>query len=79
MPQRAVSELQGAAQIRIVGPDEAVHVKAIKTGPRIGSRWVVEQGLSPGDRVVVDSGQPAEGTKVTTKPYTPDAGARGGN
>jgi len=31
-----------------------------------------------GDRVIVDSGAPAEGTKVTTKPYAPDATGRGG-
>jgi RND family efflux transporter MFP subunit len=80
VPQRAVSELQGTAQIRIVAADDTVHVKAIKTGPRVGTRWVVAEGLSPGDRVIVDSGQPADGTKVTTKPFTTtDAGARGGH
>ena len=79
VPQRAVSELQGSAQVRIVGPDDAVHVKAVTTGPRVGTRWVITEGLAPGDRVVVDSGQPAEGTKVTTTPFVQDAGARGGH
>ena len=77
VPQRAVSELQGGAQLRVVGPDDAVHVKAIKVGPRIGTRWVVTEGLSPGDRVIVDSGQPNEGTKVTTKPFA-EAAVPGG-
>ena len=79
VPQRAVSELQGSAQVRVVGPDDTVHVKPVKTGPRIGTRWVITDGLAAGDRVVVDSGQPAEGTKVTTKPFVQDAGARGGH
>lgn len=78
VPQRAVSELQGTTQLRVVGPDDTVHVKAVKIGPHIGTRWVITEGLAPGDRVVVDSGQPNEGTKVTTKPYVAGA-APGGN
>jgi multidrug efflux pump subunit AcrA (membrane-fusion protein) len=50
-------------------------VKAVKTGPRIGTRVVVTEGLSPGDRVIVDSGQPSEGTRVTTKPFVAGSGA----
>jgi membrane fusion protein (multidrug efflux system) len=79
VPQRAVSELQGATQVRIVAADDTVQVKAIKTGPRVDTRWVVTEGLSPGDRVIVDSGQPAQGTKVVTKPFVADGGARGGH
>ena len=79
VPQRAVSELQGATQVRIVSADDIVQVKAIKTGPRVDTRWVVTEGLSPGDRVIVDSGQPAQGTKVVTKPFVAGGGARGGH
>ena len=79
VPQRAVSELQGASQVRVVGPDDTVQVKTIKTGPRVATRWVVTEGLSPGDRVIVDSGQPAQGTKVITKPFVAGGGARGGH
>jgi membrane fusion protein (multidrug efflux system) len=79
VPQRAVSDLQGATQVRIVAADDTVHVKTIKTGHRVDTRWVVTEGLSPGDRVIVDSGQPAQGTKVVTKPFVADAGARGGH
>ena len=78
VPQRAVSELQGSAQLRVVGPDDTVHVRAVKIGPRIGTRWVIAEGIAPGDRVIVDSGQPSEGTKVTTKPFV-DSTAPGGN
>ena len=79
VPQRAVSELQGAAQVRVVAADDTVQIKAIKTGPRVDTRWVVTEGLSPGDRVIVDSGQPAPGTKVVTRPFVADGGARGGH
>jgi membrane fusion protein (multidrug efflux system) len=79
VPQRAVSELQGGSQVHLVAADDTVRIRAIKTGPRIGSRWIVEEGLAPGDRVIVDSAQPAEGTKVTTKPFVQDVGAPGKN
>ena len=51
--------IAGHAQVRIVGPDEAVHVKTVKIGARIGTRWIVAEGLAAGDRVMVDSGAPA--------------------
>lgn len=69
IPQRAVTDLQGTAQVRIVGPDDTVQIKSITLGERIGSRWIVDRGIDAGDRVIVDSGQVAPGTKVGTKPF----------
>lgn len=54
VPQRAVSELQGAFQVAVVGPDNKVEIKAVETGPRVGSLWVIEKGLAPGDRIIVE-------------------------
>jgi membrane fusion protein (multidrug efflux system) len=79
VPQRAVTDLQGGSQLRIVGPDDVVHVKTVKTGAILGTRILVVGGLAAGDRVIVDSGAPAEGSKVSTKPYAPDANGRGGH
>jgi membrane fusion protein (multidrug efflux system) len=78
VPQRAVSDLQGKSQVRVVAPDDTVQVRTITLGERIGSRWIVEQGVAAGDRVIVDSGQLSPGTKVATKPFVTDtaAGAR---
>jgi RND family efflux transporter MFP subunit len=70
IPQRTVTDLQGTAQIRVVAADDTVQVKSITLGDRIGSRWIVRKGLAAGERVVIDSGQLAPGTKVTTKPFT---------
>lgn len=72
IPQRAVTDLQGTAQVRVVAADDTVQVKSITLGDRIGSRWIVQKGLAAGERVVIDSGQLAPGTKVTTKPFTAD-------
>jgi membrane fusion protein (multidrug efflux system) len=54
VPQRAVSELQGSYQVGVVGPDNKVTVKVVKPGPIDGSQWVIEEGLKPGDKVVVE-------------------------
>ena len=69
VPQRAVADFQGTSQVRVVAADSKVQIKAITLGERIGSRWIVEKGLEPGDRVIVDSGQLAVGTTVNTKPF----------
>jgi len=70
VPQRAVSELQGATQLRIVDADSKVRVVNVTLGPRVGSRWIVSRGLEPGTRVVVDAPQLQDNTSVTTQPYT---------
>jgi membrane fusion protein (multidrug efflux system) len=75
LPQRAVTDLQGKAQVRVVAPDDTVQIRTVTLGERIGSRWIVEKGLEAGDRVIVDSGPLAPGTKVGTKPFVTDAAA----
>lgn len=69
VPQRAVSELQGASQVRIVGPDNKVVIQTVTLGGRAGNRWIVEQGLEPGARVIMDAPQVAQGTIVRPKPF----------
>ena len=54
VPQRAVSELQGLYQVAVVGPNNKVEIRPVQTGDRIGSLWIIEKGLSPGDRIVVE-------------------------
>jgi RND family efflux transporter MFP subunit len=69
VPQRAVSELQGSFQLRVVGPDNKVSTKTVKVGDRLGSRWIVDEGLQPGARVVVEGPRTTDGTVVTPKPF----------
>jgi membrane fusion protein (multidrug efflux system) len=54
VPQRAVSELQGAYQVDVVDAENKVHIQPVSVGERPGGLWVVEQGLKPGERVVVE-------------------------
>src|SRR5262245_16808977 len=73
VPQRAVSELQNGFQVRVIAADNTVNVRKVSLGKRIGSRWIVEKGLQPGDRVVVDSPSLKEGTLVSPHAAAPAA------
>jgi membrane fusion protein, multidrug efflux system len=78
VPQRAVQELQGQQMVSIVGADDAVESRTLQMGPRIGSLWMVDQGLKPGDRVILEGAQKVRpGAKVVPKevPAPDDAGA----
>ncbi len=54
VPQRAVRELQGAHQVAVVGADDTIDLRPVEVGARIDSLWVIESGLKPGERVVVE-------------------------
>jgi RND family efflux transporter MFP subunit len=53
VPQRAVQDQQGNFQVGVVGPDNTVEIRPVKVGPRVGSLWVIDEGLKPGERVIV--------------------------
>jgi RND family efflux transporter MFP subunit len=53
VPQAAVQESQGSASLYVVGPDQTVQSRTVTMGPRFGALWVVDEGLKPGERVVV--------------------------
>jgi membrane fusion protein, multidrug efflux system len=54
VPQKAVQQLQGLQMVYMVGPDNRVLMQPVTTGARVGEGWVIEHGLKPGDRVVID-------------------------
>jgi RND family efflux transporter MFP subunit len=70
IPQRAVAELQGGYQARVVGPDNRISTRAITVGDRLGRMWVVAKGLQPGERVAVEGAQSVKDDGlVTPKPF----------
>ena len=70
VPQRAVNELQGTYQLAVVGADSIVHLRAVKVGQRVGSRWIITDVLKPDEQVVVEGLQKIhEGTMVSVKPF----------
>jgi RND family efflux transporter MFP subunit len=74
VPQRAVSELQGSYQVAVVGADGKVTIRAVKVGPRLGAMWVIEGGVSPGEKVVAEGLQKIrDGVRVTPVAFQPPA------
>jgi membrane fusion protein (multidrug efflux system) len=70
VPQRAVTELQDGYQLAVVGPDNVVHLRPVKVGARVGSRWIITSGLKPDENVVVEGLQKVrQGATVNPKPY----------
>lgn len=70
VPQRAVSELQGAYQVAVVDGDNKVSIRTVTVGDRVGSDWVIAGGLQRGERVVAEGVQKVRsGAKVNPKPF----------
>jgi membrane fusion protein (multidrug efflux system) len=66
VPQRAVTELQGAYQLAVVDSQNRVNIRSVKVGDRIGALWIIEEGLPPGERVVAEGVQKVRpGSQVT--------------
>jgi RND family efflux transporter MFP subunit len=57
VPQKAVTELQGMYQLAVVGSDDKVSIRTVQVGERSGPMWIIEQGVKPGERVVVEGVQ----------------------
>jgi RND family efflux transporter MFP subunit len=75
LPQSAVAQSQGGYQVAVVGNDHKVTMRAVKPGETVGTMWIIDEGLKPGEQVVVEGLQNLkEGTLVTSKPAHFSAG-----
>lgn len=54
VPQVAVMQGPNGKFVFVVGPDDTAQPKPIQVGDWYGDQWIVNSGLEPGDRVVVD-------------------------
>ena len=64
-----MAQLQGSYQVTIVTETNTAHLQPVTVGEQIGSDWIIESGLKPGDRVVVEGTQKArEGSAVNPVP-----------
>lgn len=77
VPQRAVNEMQGIYQVAVVGADGKAEVRPVQVGSRSGANWIIESGVSAGEKVVIEGfsrvkdGQqvvPKESTAASTEP-----------
>jgi membrane fusion protein (multidrug efflux system) len=74
VPQRAVQILQDKNYVWIVDGAGKAQQRDVKMGQQQGSDWVVEEGLAPGDVVVVDGTQKLKiGMSVRAEPIAASA------
>jgi membrane fusion protein (multidrug efflux system) len=84
VPQASVIEVQSMYQLIVVSPDNRATFRPVKMGERVGTNWLVTEGLKPGERVVVDGILKVQqfaaaapelmkqgGVPVVPKPYVP--------
>ena len=91
VPQAAVIEIQSMYQLIVLTPDNKAVFRPVKVGDRVGTNWIITEGLKPGERVVVEgilkiqqaaAAAPQlvkEGIPVSPKPYVAAASAAGSN
>ncbi|MBB6095175.1 membrane fusion protein (multidrug efflux system) [Povalibacter uvarum] len=68
IPDRSVQQQLGRYFVIVVGEGDKAEMRPVQLGPRLGTQWIVDQGLKPGDRVVVEGVQkarPGSPLKVT--------------
>jgi membrane fusion protein, multidrug efflux system len=82
VPQKAVTEMQSAKVVYIVGAGDKVELRSVQLGDRVGQDYIVTEGLKPGERVIVEGIQkarPGETVIPMDKPLTSEpAGAAPG-
>jgi membrane fusion protein (multidrug efflux system) len=76
IPQRSVNEMQGSFQVFTVADSNKLDLKLIKLGPRYNMSYIVEDGLSKGDRIVIGGTQMLRSGSVIKpidKQWSPDS------
>jgi membrane fusion protein, multidrug efflux system len=70
VPQAAVIEVQSMYQIVVVTPDNKAEFRPVKVGERIGTNWIITEGLKPREKIIVQGFMKVrQGTPVIPKPY----------
>lgn len=76
VPQRAVLLQMGRQTVYVVTPADSVRVQEVTATSWTGDQWLIERGLNPGDRVIVDGVQKVfPGAKVKVAAAHPDSSA----
>jgi membrane fusion protein, multidrug efflux system len=76
IPQRAVTLNPTGATVLVVGAKDVVESRAVKVGALEGDSWIIQSGLAPGERVIVDGIQkavPGQPVKPVAASATPPA------
>lgn len=72
VPQSAVQEIQGTYQVMVVDAENKVSARRIVPGIRLEERWVIDEGLKVGERIIVEGLHRARSGMIVA-PIAPDA------
>ena len=77
VPQRAVGDVQGSFMVAVVGADNKVDIRRVKPSEKVGSLWVIDEGLKPGEKVIAEGIQKVrQGMVVAPKHVEAEAQAK---
>src|SRR5271165_2048760 len=77
VPQGAVKELQGGYEVALVSAEHKAIIRPVKAGEKVGTMWVIDEGLKADDQVVVEGVEKVkDGTPVVPKAAQIQAEAR---
>lgn len=76
VPQQAVNQLQNIYQVFVVNDSNKIQPRPVQVGQRIGSNWVVTNGLKAGEKVALVGNaiiKPGMVINPVVKPYSYDS------
>jgi membrane fusion protein (multidrug efflux system) len=78
VPQRAVQQGPKGTFINVVGAEDKIEVREVQATSWKGSDWLIEEGLQPGERVVVEGFHRIQpGMQVNPEPFNNDESSSG--
>jgi len=78
VPQKAVTEMQSAKVVYVVGEGNKVVLRSVTLGPRVGSDYIVTEGVKAGERIIAEGLQkvrPGDTVNPTEQPLTSEKDA----
>lgn len=72
VPQQALQRNPtGDANLLVIGSENRIETRSVRLGRAVGNRWVIDEGINAGDRIVVDGFQRArQGAVVRPEPWS---------
>lgn len=73
VPQRSIVRNAEGKPLVYVAKDDTAEARPVELGQAMGSEWIVEKGLTAGEKIVVDGAQKVQpGGKIKPEPWQPD-------
>ena len=76
VPQQAINQMQSVYMAFVVNDSSKINPRPVKTGVRVGSNWVITEGIKPGEKVALVGNaliKPGIVIKPVLNPYSYDS------